>query len=88
MSTALPVQRHRGLKHNDHPRLKAATLRDTRDRVSGPSAETGSQSAPTKADRDAKSVGDAAQETSTSMTAEETGGLGGLIHDDQVHREN
>ena len=58
------------------------------DQVSGPSGETGSQSEPTKETRDTKSFGDAAQETSTSMTAEETGGLGSPSYDDQGHREN
>lgn len=58
------------------------------DQVSGPSAEAGSQSEPTKATRDTKSFGDAAQETSTAMTAEETGGMGSPTYDDQGQREN
>ena len=57
------------------------------DRVSGP-ADTGSQSEPIKDTRGTKSLGDAAEETSTSVTAAETGGLGGPTYDDQGHREN
>lgn len=57
------------------------------DRVSGP-ADTGSQSEPTKATRGTKSFGDAGEETSTSVTAAETGGLGSPTYDDQGHREN
>jgi len=57
------------------------------DRVTGP-ADAGSQSEPTKETRETKSFGDAAEETSTSVTAAETGGLGGPTYDDQGHREN
>ena len=58
------------------------------DQVSGPSAEAGSQPEPTKETRDAKSFGDAAEETSTSITAETTGGMGSPTYDEQGHREN
>ena len=58
------------------------------DQVSGPSSEAGSQSEPTKETRGTKSFGDAAKETSTSTTAQETGGMGKPTYDDQGHREN
>lgn len=57
------------------------------DRVSGP-AEAESQPKPTKETREAKSFGDAAEEQSTSVVAEETGGQGRPTYDDQGHREN
>jgi hypothetical protein len=57
------------------------------DQVSDP-ADTGSQSEPTKATRGTKSFGEAAEETSTSVTAAETGGLGSPTYDDQGDREN